>query len=190
MFAIIAVLAVALLGTIGIAAATLSQTLTVNGTATVKATNWKVQFQSISNATVVGKAKEITAPTVQTGATTIGTYDVTLQMPGDSVAYDIVVENAGDIDAKVTGVTINTGSGLTCKLADNTDAASVCANLDYTLTNADGSAVKVNDELQAGTTKTITLKLAMKSDMTQDELPTSNVTVGNLGVSIVYGQAE
>lgn len=96
----IAVLCIALVF-MAVGYAALSQTLTINGTATVEG-SWDVHFISIeditgSNATNEGVSD--TVPTVpDTGATTLD-VSFSLKKPGDYVVYKVVVENKGNIDA-------------------------------------------------------------------------------------------
>jgi len=197
---LVALLAVALISTIGIAVAALSQDLKVEGTATVKQLNWDIHFDALKPGIVVSQnntAKEITTPTIDTDKTTISSYDVEVRNPGDSVAYEFNVVNDGDVDAKITAIAM-AGQGsatLTCtsnggtsqeQVARNTET---CKRLNYTLTYKDGTTVAVNDVLTAGATKTMVLKLeyTTASDGTS-YYPDDDVAVSDLGVTISYGQ--
>jgi len=84
-------LVVAVLG-LTVAFASLSQTLTINGTAKVDSAKWDIHFENLSFGTVTGDATIITEPTIKDSSngkksTVIGDYDVTLTSPGDSVTY-------------------------------------------------------------------------------------------------------
>lgn len=196
---LVGMLAVALVATIGVAAAALSRDLKIDGTATVKGTSWNVHFDNLKPASVVSPmstAKETKAPTLDATKTTIGNYEVELRNTGDSVTYTFDVKNDGDIDAKVTNIVMNNGATLTCTstagdtAAQNARNTKTCANLSYTLTYADNTPVSINDVLQAGATKIMKLKLEYKlaSGQTDADLPDDDVVVSGLGLTITYGQ--
>ena len=90
----IAALLVAVLG-LTVAFAALSQTLTINGSATVNTASWDIHFKNLSTPTLTGNAAVTTAPTLDTKGTTIGNYALKLTKPGDSVTYTFDVENSG-----------------------------------------------------------------------------------------------
>lgn len=190
MFAMIAMLAVALLGSVGVAVAAFSQDLNINGTANIKATNWNIHFENLQAVALVGKASEVTAPTIDTNTTKIGDYAVELKAPGDATSYTFDVKNDGDLDAEITAITIKTGAGLTCTStgANATANSAVCGKLNYTLKNADNSDVAVGDELSVGASKTLTLKLEFDGSATDADLPDQDVAVSGLDVTITYGQ--
>ena len=181
MFAMIAMLAVALLGSVGVAVAAFSQDLNINGTANIKATNWNIHFENLQAVALVGKASEVTAPTIDTNTTKIGDYAVELKAPGDATSYTFDVKNDGDLDAEITAITIKTGANATANSA-------VCGKLNYTLKNADNSDVAVGDELSVGASKTLTLKLEFDGSATDADLPDQDVEVSGLDVTITYGQ--
>ena len=200
---LVALLAVALVSTIGVAVAAFSQNLTIEGTATVKGTSWDIHFENLKDAQIVSSlntAKEITAPTIDGTSTKISKYDVELKNDGDAVTYTFDVKNDGDIDAKITAVTMNNGSTLTCNSNGGTAGEqttrnqNTCANLEYTLTYADGTNVALGDQVAAGTSKTMKLKLEYKakgpSGTGTEYYPDDDVKVSNLGVTITYGQAN
>lgn len=195
----IAALAVGLVTSIGVAVAAFSTDLYIRGTATVRSTIWDVHFENLQPAALVGSAKENVAPTIQTSVdnnplAAIKNYDVELKDPGDSVEYTFDVANAGDMNAVLNAITINTGSGLSCASAAGQDVANrVCAKLNYTLKYADGTAVAVGDTLakaNAGvaTTRTMKLKLEFDSSATSADLPSKDVTISGLAVILSYGQ--
>lgn len=102
---IIISLAVVLLG-MSIGYAALAQQLVINGTAGVGDAKWAIQFKSITknDTLTTSGTNEVTPPSVS-GVS--ATFDVSLDYPGAKIVYDIVVENAGTIDAtfvETTGV--------------------------------------------------------------------------------------
>lgn len=175
----IALLAIALIGSIGVAVAAFSTDLQINGTATVKSTVWDVHFQNLATMQKGGsdKIKEVTAPTIKdnangTKSTVIGDYKVELKEPGDWVEYDFEVINAGDLDAEITQIVMSSDIAtspkqITCTTvyADNdpdkgTESATekkaredkVCNNIEYTLQYAaTGADVAVGDKLPKST---------------------------------------
>lgn len=181
---------------IGIGFAAFSETLTINGSASVQTSTWKVKFSELGTATLTGSAAEVTKPTLSD--TTIETYNATFKTPGDSVSYKIKVSNTGSYNAKITTATISVPSctGKAGEATADADAAKVCDKLTYTLvydtddTQSAGQAVAVGDTLKAGETRpmVLTLKYAEFTDATL--LPAADVSISNLGVTLVYSQAE
>ena len=171
---------------VSISYAAFTQNLNINGTANVQATNWSVHFANLSNGVRNGTASEVVAPTIKASRTDIGDYSVKFFTPGDSITYTFDVVNDGDYDAKIS--VLNKGTPQ-CGGSDSTSNTNVCNNLEYTLTyTTGGQAVAVNDTLKVNETKNMTLVLRYRSTIGQDELPTAEVTVSNLGITIQYSQ--
>lgn len=178
---------------IGIGFATFTETLRIEGSATVQTSTWKVKFTNLSAPTLLGTATVVTAPTINTNDTTISTYDVKLSKPGDSVSYTFDVANTGTYNAKLTSINIPTPTCTGKEGAESaaTDAANVCKHLTYTLTYADGTSLAENDAL-AATDGVAHMKLTLTytSHDVAAELPKADVTISNLGISLVYSQAD
>ena len=173
---------------VSISYAAFTQNLNINGVANVQASNWSVHFANLTNGVRNGTAVEQTTPTIKSGQTSIGDYAVTFYSPGDSITYTFDVVNDGDYDAKIAVLTKGTP---TCTGSDSTSNTNVCNNLEYTLTyTAGGQAVAQNDALRKNETKNMTLVLRYKTTIGQDELPTAQVNVSNLGITIQYSQAS
>lgn len=178
---------------IGIGFATFTETLRIEGSATVQTSTWKVKFTNLSAPTLLGTATVVTPPTINTNDTTISTYDVKLSKPGDSVSYTFDVVNTGTYNAKLTSITIPTPTctGKAETESATTDAANVCKHLTYTLTYADGTSLAENDALEASTgVAHMKLTLTYTSHDVAAELPKADVTISNLGISLVYSQAD
>lgn len=177
----------AIVALISVVWASFTERLEIDGTGTVKLSSWEIAFTSVSEADLTGTAKEITKPELT--STKIGDFAVQLTTPGDSVTYEIEVENKGTYDAEISSITIPTpaceGSGTNAE----TDAANVCKNLTYTLTYEDGKTVKQTDTLASQEKKKMILKLAYSSAVTATELPTNDVTISNLTIPIIYAQS-
>ena len=93
----------------GIGYAILSQTLTINGIGNVKG-KWDVQITSIALKSQTGRATEVSSSYTKTTAS----FEADLYMPGDSIEYEVTVENKGNIDAVLQSITPTT----TNKVAD------------------------------------------------------------------------
>lgn len=83
---------------IGVGYAALAQQLTITGIAGTGSASWVIQFKSITKNTTLttSGANEENPPTA---SGTSATFDVSFDHPGSKIVYDIVVENAGTIDA-------------------------------------------------------------------------------------------
>ena len=186
----IVALIVAVLG-LTVAFAALSTTLTINGTAQVNTATWDIHFEDLSSAVTTGDASELTPPTIGVGEeskpnTHIGDFEIQLTKPGDSVAYTFDVKNNGTIDATLGTLTL--GTPQCTSIAEPTvenDATIVCDNLKFELTYTDGGTpVAQNDTLNKGETKNLTLKVSFDGD----ELPTDDVSIDGLDVTMIYNQ--
>lgn len=181
---------------IGIGFAAFSQNLTINGNASVQTSSWKVKFSELSSATLTGTAAEVTKPTLSD--TTIETYNATFKTPGDSISYKIKVSNTGSYNAKITTATIPvpTCTGKSGESTAEADATKVCDKLTYTLvydtddTQSAGQAVQVGDTLKAGETRPMLLTLKYTDFIDATLLPAADVSISNLGITLVYSQAE
>lgn len=107
--------------------ATLSQELTITGTANIDAA-WNVKITGITEGTLVN------AETVETDSSvTSATFEVNLSEPGASATYNVAIENAGSIDAVLESI-------------DGVDAANSAAPTDITF---EVTGVQVGDTLGA-----------------------------------------
>lgn len=184
---LLGVLAVGLIG-ITVAYATLSQQLTINGTAKVASATWDVHFEKMSAGSKVGYAEIATTGKLTASGTTVSGSFGTLKAPGDSITYTFYVKNGGSINAKITGINPTT-PGKTCAPATTGGSASVattvCNGITYTIQYTDGGKnLAVGDTLTAGETKQITMKVA-KTDNT---LASEDVTVTATPMTITYSQ--
>ena len=171
------VLVLAIVAVIGITYASLSQQLEINGEGTVKATTWEIKFANLAAATTVGSAVEVTAPTINT-------------KPGDEVSYTFDIVNNGEINAELSSYTLPTPTCTGNGDSAETDSANICKNLNYSLTYSDGTPVAQNDTLNAGETKNLKLTLGYKTTIANSELPLNDVVISNLGITMIYAQAD
>ena len=79
--------------------------LTINGTSNITS-DWKVLITDIQSNVLSGAATDAETPS---HTETTATFKTNLVSPGDSMQYDITVENRGDIDAVLESIDVNTG---------------------------------------------------------------------------------
>ena len=89
-------LIVAVLG-LTVAFAALSETLTINGTASVEAASWDIHFENLTGPDLEGTGK--VNDTAILDGTTISNVNMSVTKPGDSVTYYFDIVNDGTIDA-------------------------------------------------------------------------------------------
>ena len=78
--------------------------LTINGTSNISS-EWKVLITDIQSSVLAGAATDAEEPS---HTETTATFKTNLVSPGDSMQYDITVENQGDIDAVLESIDVNT----------------------------------------------------------------------------------
>ncbi len=180
-------LLVAVLG-ITVGFASMSRTLTINGTTAVEPANWSVHFTNLKPVALTNSATETVTPTLSEVDTHMGDYAVSLTKPGDKAVYYVDVVNDGDINAALTSVTIAQPT-ITATSTTNKDAdeAAVKNSLLYSVTYADGSAIASGDELVAKTGKA-TLKISIEYDLNSTVIPSDDVTISGMDVTLIYGQ--
>ena len=165
---VLGVLAVGLIG-ITVAYASLSQNLTINGTAKVAAATWDVHFEGMNAGTATGYATLPTTGKLAASGTSVSGNIGTLKAPGDTITYTFNVKNAGSINAKISSIT---APKLTCAPVasggSQAVANNVCANLTYTIeyTSESPKTIAVGNTLTAGASKNITLKIVNSSAAT------------------------
>ena len=108
--------------------------LNINATGNITS-NWNVYFESINNGTIVGNASNVVTPSV---SGTSANMNVNLNIPGDSITYNIVLKNGGTVPAIIEDIdAVATGSGA----------------IIYSI-----SGLNIGDKLAAGASKTISVK--------------------------------
>ena len=100
-------LAIVLVMAVGYAA--FATQLNINGTATITST-WNVSIYSITAGTPTGGALDVPydATTAPSGthkvSDTVAQFSATLQSPGDSITYTVVIKNTGTIPAALDSI--------------------------------------------------------------------------------------
>ena len=176
-------LIVAIVG-LSVAYALLSTTLSISGSTKVSAASWGIKFKNLSGSATGGAT--YTLPTLSD--TSLSDYEIILTKPGDSVTFNFDIANEGTIGAKVTSLIKNTPtcSGVAGSTTGTTDAPLVCNNITYSLTYANGTAISQNDTLDPNETKN--LKLSLVYNENAASLPSNDVAISNLAITIIYGQ--
>lgn len=186
------ILVLALIAAVGIVYAAYSQSLSINGEATVKANSWKIKFANLGEVVKTGNPTITTAPTIVSD-TKIGDFAVTISKPGDSVTYNFDIVNDGTFNAEADPNSV-TGLKPTCQgSGDNgvTDAANVCKHLTYEWIIPESVVQDGKIKLNAKSTATgFGIKLTYASDIPAEELPSNDVVISGLDTSINFKQAE
>lgn len=160
---IIALVAVVVL--MATAFAILSQQLNISGSASIKASSWNVEITGIAVASTSGSAVSSGEEFTLTSAT----FNTALSLPGDSVTYNITVENKGTINATLQSVTSNIA-----------DLVAAQPYIKYTLTGA-----TVDSELAAGATTQVGVTVTY--DINATSVPTTAVNQ-SLAITLNYVQ--
>lgn len=168
----IAILLLLVVG-IGIGYAALTTTLNITGTSGIGKVTWDVHFENI--AVTPGSVTATKAATIDSNTTTV-TYEVSLASPGQYYEFTVNVKNGGTLPAKLSAAPILAGVSTEQNVYTN-----------YTVVYSDGSAIKANDTLAAGTSKTLKVRVEYDKNITASQLPTTAQTL-NLTYSMNYVQ--
>ncbi len=179
-------LIIAILG-LGVSLFAISSTVKISGYAEVNTSRWNIHFENLSKVQLTGNAQENARPIIDKNSTSINTFNVVFNSPSDTATYVFDVVNSGNIDARIT--TISILNPVCTSLNENKQAAIsdeniVCKNFNYELTYANGKRIKINDPLPSGSRKT--LKLIMR--YTGNTWPEASVKLTRLSASIIYSQ--
>ena len=160
-YIIIGLCAILLIMVVGYAA--FQSQLRISGTSNISS-DFAVRITSITPNNIVGNAKDVSGVTTHTDTT--ATFGTTLELPGDSITYDVVIENEGTIDA-------------TLKTITKTDASNSAILFET-------SGVNEGDELGVGETATMQVKVTYNPSVTSqpDNLEST------LKVTLDYEQSD
>ena len=193
---LIAILIISIV-TLTVAYAALSETLSIQGSAKVNASNWNIKLENSTSQTN-SKTGTATYTTPVVNGTTIS-YSVGLTKPSDSVTLYFDVLNNGDVTGEITSIISSTPT-CTSATGNTADADLVCNNLEISLVYSDGSAVSIGDVINTegyrclnGSTSSKTkayIKLVVKLKDSMTSVPTSEVTISNLKHDIIYSQTN
>ena len=183
-----------------VAYAALTQTLNINGSATVQnlSQSWRVRFNTADSNEIAKEQYALVendltslSTKIADDSTLITLPRVTLKAPGDKVTFRWVVENTGDINAIVTGVNaISKGNATYDKDETLTPEQRTAFEKDIkvTFTYDDNTAIAQGDKLANHDSKVVKAVVEfVKTDATQT-LPSKDVTFDGITAAITYGQ--
>ncbi len=131
---------VLLLMTIGYAA--FNTLLTINGTTSISS-NWDIKITGITSKDIVGKASDEESQVVDDLS---ATFKANLVSPGDSITYDITVENKGNINAELDSIDVSENTNENIKIAT--------------------SGIAEGDKLNPSSTATLSVKVTYSDEVT------------------------
>ena len=153
----------AILVIMGVGYAAFQSQLKISGTSNITS-DFAVRITSITPNSIVGGAAD--KPDVTTHTDTTATFGTTLQSPGDSITYDVVIENQGTIDAVL-------------KTINKTDTSNSAILFET-------SGVNEGDELGVGESATMKVKVTYNPAVTSQ--PTN--LESSLKVTLDYEQSD
>ena len=159
--------------TLTIAYAALNAVLTIQGTAQVSSADWDIH---LANPKVTNGSVTTTVPTLTSGKSL--TFSTTLNMPGDFYEFTVDVVNSGSIDAMIEKVT---------KTPELT--ADQAKYLKYEVSYANGESIANKQEIAAGVTMPIKVRVEYRKDLVASDLPTGQVVL-DLSLTLDYIQSD
>ena len=158
--------------TLTIAYAALNAVLTISGNAQVTASNWDIHME---NPKVTNGSATTTVPSINGNNLTFST---TLNMPGDYYEFTVDVVNGGSIEAMIDSVV---------KTPELTTAQAKF--LKYEITYQNGESINTKQNIAAGATTPIKVRLEYRNDLSASDLPTTADTL-SLSLTLVYVQSD
>ncbi len=140
------------------------------GVTEIKDLNWHIEFANVQEKE--GSVKPIKKAKIADNKTDIN-YEVKLDVPGDYYEFTADIVNSGSHDAKIYEI-INNGLTTAQK-----------KYLNYQVTYKDGTEIKINDTLNAGSKKTVRFRIKFRQDLEASDLP-DEAQVLSLSYKIVY----
>ena len=153
--------------------AALSVTLNIQGNTEVVASSWDIHLDNVkvTSGSVSGSAPAITSPTT-------ATFSTALTTPGDFYEFTVDVVNGGSIDAMIDSVV---------KTPELTTAQA--KYLKYEITYQNGESINTKQNIAAGATTPIKVRLEYRNDLSASDLPTTADTL-SLSLTLVYVQSD
>ena len=152
--------AVVLLMAVGYAA--FSSILNIKGTSSISS-NWNILITNVESKNIVGAATNAEDPTWEA---LTATFKTNLVSPGDSIEYDITVENRGNLNALLEKITLTESNNPAIKFTS--------------------SGLEEGSELNAGDSKVLTVKVEYLASVTSQP----ENTEGTFTVTLDYSQKE
>ena len=148
--------------------------------------NWNIGFVGDSASPIVSGTSSIGRGCGMASVTpsTVSVTDTLLSKPQDKCTYELVIENSGDIDAKVSSITAIRPNYTTCT---STNGNMVCGNITYRLTTdlVGDNILPINTVLEAGSK----MKVYLAVSYTGDELNLETSIQSGGSFLVVYAQA-
>ncbi len=116
--------------------------LTINGTTSITS-NWNIKITEITSKGIVGKASDEESQVVDDLK---ATFKANLVSPGDSITYDITVENKGNINAELSSISMSENTNDSIKI--------------------ETSVIAEGDKLNPSSTATLSVKVTYSDDVT------------------------
>jgi len=151
---------VLLLMTVGYAA--FSSILNIKGTTNISS-NWDIKITNVTSKNIVGEASNAKDPE---WTQLTATVEANLANPGDSIEYDIRIENQGTINAKLEKITLSDTKNTPIKFTT--------------------SGLTEGEALNAGSNAVLTLKIEYDKNVTGQP----SETTAELKVTLDYVQAD
>ncbi len=151
---------VVLLMAVGYAA--FSSILNIKGTSSISS-NWNILITNVDEKNIVGSATNAEEPSWED---LTATFKTNLVSPGDSIEYDITIENRGNLNAKLDKITLTDSNNPAIKFTS--------------------SGLEEGTELNAGGIATLTVKVEYDNNVISQ--PES--TEGTFTVTLDYSQKE
>ena len=145
--------------------AAFATTLNISSTASVSS-KWDVHIKSITAVDSTGTGKSTSATVGSDGLS--ATFNTELTSPADSVMYEVEVENSGNLDAKLSKLTLSDTS--------TTDP------IIYST-----SGIAENDTITAGSTTSFSFKATYNEDITSQ--PTTAQLTKSITMTLTFVQA-
>ena len=166
--------------------ALLSSTLNINGVSKISGENWKIYFDHITYNEGNVELSDGDAPATIKGEDKNSIdYSVTFGYPGEFYEFTVDVVNEGSLDGIVNLVT----STMSVNGGESTpiDEDNLPSYLTYSLTYLDGSKIDKDHILRAGSSETYKVRVGIKEDIDESELPSLNATY-NFSLGVTYEQ--
>lgn len=159
--------------TLTIVYAALSTVLTIQGSAQITASNWDIHLE---NPILKNGSATANVPVIKTSS--LLEFSTTLNTPGDFYEFTVDVVNNGSIDAMIDSVV---------KTPELTTEQT--KYLKYEVSYANGESITAKQNIAAGATMPIKVRVEYRTDLTASDLPTVQ-TVLDLSLTLVYIQSD
>ena len=165
-----------LLSTLTLGYSLLSTTLQIEGVGKISKAVWNIHFDNIQPTT--GSITPTQEPTISNDTNI--TFNLKLSEPGEFYEFTADIVNEGTIDAKINSFSI---------LPVLTEAQKKYFN--YTVTYSDGTEIKTNDALNAGTTEKIKVRFEYLTQEDTSLYPTEDQEFTfDVDIDYVQGKGE